>query len=399
MSASLSSLPEIALTGLCPHFGLCGGCRSQNVPYEEQIRLKAERVSGLLAGAGVKVPLKVNPSPGAWFYRNKMEFAFGDVYPPLEGGPTTRLGLKERGRWHSVVDLSECRLLSPETGPLLIRLREWAEREKVAPYNSHKHLGILRHLVLREAKNGPGRMAILVTAPGEFPRESFLEALSPYPATTVLRGLNAKVADTALADSLEVWTGDGVIEEILRFPGRELKFRISPYSFFQTNTRGAEVLYGILRTWLGSVRPKAALDLYCGGGGIGLCIADVCGNVLGVETNPAAVADANANAALNGIANASFRAAPVETGLTALLADGPDAVVVDPPRAGLHPKAAEALSLRPPPVLAYVSCNPEALARDLKLLSISYDAERAELVDLFPHTEHVETAVLLRRRN
>ncbi len=130
-----------------------------------------------------------------------------------------------------------------------------------------------------------------------------------------------------------------------------------------------------------------------------MSIADLCGSVLGVETNPAAIADAKVNAALNGITNAEFRGMAVEAGLTALLATDPDAAVVDPPRAGLHSKAVEALCLRPPRILVYVSCNPEALARDLKALSISYDLERGEVVDLFPHTDHVETAVLLRRRN
>ncbi|MDE1976625.1 MAG: 23S rRNA (uracil(1939)-C(5))-methyltransferase RlmD [Elusimicrobia bacterium] len=386
-----------APTGLCRHFGECGGCSLQNLPYPEQLARKKARVDAALAAFGLKVEA-VHPSPELWFYRNKMEFGFSDVYPPIPDGPPLYLGLKPKGQWRRVLDLEECRLLSPETPALLAAVRRWAAENRLPPYNSVRHAGFLRHLVVREAKNGGERMVHLITAPEDFPAESFAAAVkAAYPASTILRGVNAKVSDTASPDSVELLCGSGRITEILRLKGRELRFRISPASFFQTNTRGAEVLYGIARRWAEEAAPKKILDLYCGGGGFALSLADLCEKVAGVESNAAAIGDAKRNAADNGVANAEFYAGATETLLPALLDMKPSAAVADPPRAGLHAKAAAALRDWGPPLLIYVSCNPDALGRDLAALAPAYRAERAEMVDLFPHTEHVETIVLLRR--
>ena len=395
MSASSSSQAESA--ALCPHFGSCGGCQLQDRDYDAQVKLKEERVSSILEAAGAPRP-SVHPSPQAWYYRNKMEFSFGDVYPPLPGGPTVKLGLKPKGRWYEILDLADCRLLSPETPGLLAAVRSWAQGNALPPFNSHRHSGLLRHLVVREAKNAPERMVILVTSPGAIPKESFLEAvLSAYPATTLLWGKNGKISDTAVSDSLEVLSGPGFITESLRLPGVELKFRISPHSFFQTNTRGAEVLYGLLRSWLKEAAASKVLDLYCGGGGIALSVAGVCREVAGVELNASAIEDARANAALNLIENVKFYSGAVETLLPSLLDMSPDVAVADPPRAGLHSKVLEALRELGPANLFYVSCNPESLERDLAVLKDRYGVRRSAVVDLFPHTEHVETLVWLTR--
>jgi len=395
MSASSSSTTKVAAR--CRHFGSCGGCALQDRSYEDQLALKAARVAGLLSPLGLKVD-KAHASPEIWYYRNKMEFSFGDVYPPVAGGPTTLLGLKAKGRWFDVLNLHECHLLSKEAGALLDSVRSWAEEMKVPPYNSRKHTGFLRHLVVREAKNGSDRLVSLVTAPGELPKESFLKAVhAVYPATTTLWGVNGKVSDTAIPDSSGVLEGPGHIVETLRFPDQGIRYRISPQSFFQTNTLGAQTLYGVLRDWAKKSGATKLLDLYCGGGGIALSVAGVCDEVAGVESNPHAVEDAKANAALNGLDNAKFFAGQVETLLPSLIAMGAQAAIVDPPRAGLHKKAVEVLAAQGPETLFYVSCNPEALARDLGLLKDSYSAKRIEVVDLFPHTEHVETAVWLER--
>ncbi|MBI5208827.1 MAG: 23S rRNA (uracil(1939)-C(5))-methyltransferase RlmD [Elusimicrobia bacterium] len=383
-------------TPRCRHFGECGGCASQDVPYEAQLRAKEARVAAALASVGIAFPAGVRPSPQLWHYRNKMEHAFGDVYPPQENGPWLRLGFKARQRWNKVVDLEECHLLSPETAPLLASVREWARREALPPYNSVRRTGFLRYLVLREAKNGPDRMVTLVTSAGAIRKDSFLDAVRPYPASTVLWGVNAKISDVALCDEREVLSGPGTITEVLRLPGRTLAFRISPQSFFQTNTRAAELLYGAVREWVRAVAPAAALDLYCGGGGIGLSIADCCGSVTGVESNPLGVADAVANAGLNGVANARFVQGLAEDVMPSL--PPAEVVVVDPPRPGLHPRLLKAVLAAPAPFLIYVSCNPEALGRDLKALLEVYAFVQGEAFDLFPHTPHVETAVMLRRR-
>ena len=394
----MSAGPAIAApAGLCRHFGECGGCSLQNLPYPEQLARKKARVDAALVASGLKAEA-VHPSPDLWFYRNKMEFGFSDVYPPRTEGPSLYLGLKPKGQWRRVLDLEECRLLSPEAPALLAAVRRWAEESRLPPYNSVRHQGFLRHLVVRESKNGGERMVHLITAPGEFPAESFVAAVkAAYPASTILRGANAKVSDTASPDSVEVLCGSGRIMEILRLGGRELRFQISPASFFQTNTRGAEVLYGIARRWAEEAAPGKILDLYCGGGGFALSLAELCDKVAGVESNAAAIEDAKRNAGDNGVLNAEFYVGATETLLPALLDIKPGAAVADPPRAGLHAKAAAALRDWGPPLLIYVSCNPDALGRDLAALAPAYRADRAEMVDLFPHTEHVETIVRLLR--
>lgn len=389
MSASSSSTSSAVPR--CLHFGECGGCSLQHLSYEQQLRDKAAKVASFIG----REPDAVNGSPDVWHYRNKMEFSFGDVYPPVEGGPTLKLGLKPKGRWWRILDLQECWLPSPETPALLRAVRRWAEENKVPPYNSKKRVGLLRHLVLREAKNTGERMVLLVTENGELPEDSFVQAvLSAYPATTILRGVNTKVSDTAVSDTLRVLHGPGFVTETLEVRGRALRFRISPQSFFQTNTRAAERLYSRVAEW---VEGETVLDLYCGGGGIALSLAPFAGKVVGAEQNPAAVEDAKANAALNGLDNASFYSGDVAVLLPSLLALRPDAVVVDPPRAGLVAKVAQALAESGPGSLIYVSCNPESLGRDLKLLTPAYRLERAEVFDLFPHTDHVETLARLRR--
>ena len=397
MSATSSSTPEAAVAR-CRHFGTCGGCSLQDRAYEAQLAYKKEKVAAALNGVPDLPPLSIVGAPDIWNYRNKMEFSFGDIYPPV-AGQWLKLGMKPKGRWYHILDLQECFLPSPEAAPLLAAVRVWAEREKVPPYNSHKKEGELRHLVIREAKNRAERMVVLVTSTGEVPRDSFVQAVkSVYPATTIMIGRNAKVSDTAISDSFETLTGSGSITESLNFDDGSVDYRISPLSFFQTNTKGTELLYGLLRTWTRELKAKLILDLYCGGGGIALSLAGAAGRVIGVESNPAAVADAKANAELNRLANCEFYGSTVEFILPSLLDMKPQAAVVDPPRAGLHASAAKALVDMAPPVLFYVSCNPEALARDLMALGPRYTVDRLVCVDLFPHTEHVETVAWLTRK-
>ena len=398
MSAFLNSPRLAASQAFCPHFGVCGGCSLQDAPYEDQLKGKAARVVAALSSIKDLPEPSLHPSPDLRYYRNKMEFSFGDVYPPAPGGPTVKLGLKPKGRWHQILDLQECFLLSLETPHLLAAVRKWAEEYRLSPYNGHKKQGFLRHLVLRECKNTNERMVVLVTNAADMPKDSFLAAIqSAYPATTVVWGIHEAASDIAVSERLSVLAGSGHITEVLRFNGRELKFRISPHSFFQTNTRAANELYGVLRDWVREEKPETILDLYCGGGGIALSLADLCRKVAGVESSVSSVEDARNNARANGLANAEFYGGATEILLPALLALGPQAVVSDPPRAGMHARAREALAAAGPRTLICVSCNPESLARDLEGLSAAYRVERLEVFDFFPHTEHVETAALLRR--
>ncbi len=393
MSVTSSSTTEVR----CRHFGTCGGCSLQDKPYDAQLALKKEKVLACLAGIPGLPELSILGAPEAWNYRNKMEFSFGDVYPPVDG-QWLKLGMKPKGRWYEILDLQECHLPSPEAAALLASVRAWAVREKVEPYNSHKKVGTLRHLVLREAKNRPERLVLLVTTDGKIPKSSFIEAVqSVYPATTILLGSNAKASDTAISDSIEVLTGTGFVTETLYFPDGAVDYRISPQSFFQTNSKGTEALYGLVRSWTRELTAGTVLDLYCGGGGIALSLAGAARKVVGVELNASAVADAKANAERNGFKDCEFYCAPVETLLPSLLDLRPEAVVVDPPRAGLHAKASATLLEMAPPVIFYVSCNPESLGRDLKILTAKYRVDRLVAVDLFPHTDHVETVARLVR--
>ncbi len=394
-SASSSSRTEGA-EPLCRHFGSCGGCSIQDIPYPEQVKLKAEKLARLMSRLGAPDPT-VHPSPQTRFYRNKMEFSFGKS----GDGIRLHLGLKARKSFSRVLDLEECLLLSPEAPRLLGAVREWAARRGLDPYDARSHSGLLRHLIVREAKNAAGppeRMVGLVASPGEIDPEAFAEAVTAaYPASSVWIGWNAKPSDTAVADSLLPVKGSPSITETLTVGGRQISFKLSPYSFFQTNTKAAELLYGQIVEWAGLSGAESALDVYSGSGGIALSIAGSVAKVSALEMNPSSVADAKENAARNGIGNVRFYEGACELLLAALLDTKPDLVVVDPPRAGLMPRALKALLASAPPRLLYVSCTPATLARDAAALLPCLRPERLALVDMFPHTEHLESALLLSR--
>ncbi|MBI3297086.1 MAG: 23S rRNA (uracil(1939)-C(5))-methyltransferase RlmD [Elusimicrobia bacterium] len=385
------------MTPRCRHFGVCGGCRLQDQSYEDQLVLKRDRLKELLSRVSHAGPRAFHPSPEPWYYRNKMEFSFQDVFPvPAAGEDPLLLGLKVRNRWDKVMNLEECHLMAPEVPALLASVHDWARKEGLEPYNLHKQKGFLRHMVVRQGKNTGQWMINLLTAEGKLPEKSFVAAVQKaVPATTILHGVHREVSDVAVSEGVKVLHGPGYItEQIL---GKTL--RISPYSFCQTNTRGAELLYGILRQWIEPLKAKTLLDLYCGGGGITLSVADLCERVMGVELVESAIDDARHNAALNKVTNCDFMTAKVEDILPGLAAQkiDVDAVITDPPRSGLHPTAAKALKEMAPAWIIYVSCNPKAMVEDLRRLADLYDIHAVEGVDLFPHTDHMESAALLRR--
>lgn len=324
-----------------------------------------------------------------------MEFAFGG----LKDGPVL-LGLRQRGKFDRVVDLSECFLLSPDAGRLLSAVRGWATAAGLPTYHLKSHKGFLRYLVVREGKNTGQRMVCLVTAEGELPGAGLLAALDAagVPVDTVIWTVNAGLSDTAQGVPREILRGTGTIDEVLR--GK--RFQISPSTFFQTNTRGADVLLDVIGEFLGH-GAEILFDLYCGSGSIGLALMDRARRLIGVELNPAAVEDARANARRQGADGAEFHA--LDAAAFARSSDfqnlwtSPGAVaVVDPPRPGLQTDVRRLLVEKPVARWVYVSCNPEALVRDLTALSLVYHPVVVQPVDLFPHTPHVETVVLLERR-
>ncbi len=317
-----------------------------------------------------------------------MEYAFAP-------GPV--LGLRQAGRFDRIVDVETCYLMSPESLELLQRARSWAKEAGLSGYDRRSHEGNLRYLVIREGKNTRERMAILIAVRLETAQvEEFQRQVEPL-ASTAWLGLTDARGDVARAQDMRLLWGSGILQERLG----PLSFRVSPYSFFQTNTHGTERLYGLLREWA-AASPGALVDVYCGSGGIALSLAGCFDRVIGVDTNREAIEDARMNAEHNGIGNAEFVCEDALDFLKKLpaskLAIQLSAAVVDPPRPGLHPKALKALLELNPPRLAYVSCNPESLARDLQSLVPYYAIQSVQPVDLFPHTPHVETLVALEHR-
>ncbi len=422
----------------CNHFGICGGCRSepgsQPVPYTEELREKEQRVRQLLSAYEVGEWRSIVPSPEEWYYRNKMEYAFAVWDDHLV------LGLREGGRFDRIIDLETCHLMSADSFEVLTRVRRWAHEKGLQGYHRRRHEGDLRYLVLREGKNTGERMAVLL-AHHEIDVAPLQHEIRDL-VTTCWVGITDAKSDVARAEDMRLLWGPGTITEKLN----TTTYQISPYSFFQTNTRGTEKLYTLLTEWAsphpvatattlslkgegralpspfrekvtdatktlasakdsvaeGRMREGALVDLYCGSGGITLALADSFDRVVGIDTNRDAIEDAKHNAERNGIANAEFVCEDAIEFLKKLpgskLSVQISAMVVDPPRIGLHPKTLQALLELNPPRLAYVSCNPESLARDLQNLVPFYRIRSAQAVDLFPHTAHVETLCLMEHR-
>jgi len=380
----------------CPHFGVCGGCTVEGEAppaYEKQLADKESHVRELLKDFAVDQWRPILPSPDQWQYRNKMEFAFSFGW---DAPGDLVLGLREAGRFDKVVDLETCHLVSTEIAETLRRTRAWARTKGLKGYHRKRHEGDLRYLVTREGKNTNQRMVVLLarTAPEEL--NSLREQIEPL-TTTAWLGVTDSRGDIARAEDMRLLWGPGHIEETLN----GITYRISPFSFFQTNTRGTEKLYALLQEWAKPIG-GALLDLYCGGGGISLAVARGFDRVIGVDTNADAIGDARENAARNGLHNVEFVCEDALDFLKKLpaskMAVQLSALIVDPPRAGLHPKALAALIELNPPQLAYVSCNPETLARDLKSLVPLYHIRSVQPVDLFPNTAHVETVCLMEHR-
>jgi 23S rRNA (uracil1939-C5)-methyltransferase len=422
ISAMAISIPD---TG-CPHWGVCGGCavrptaegKAAPPPYEIQLREKEALVRGLLAPFDIAEWRPIVPSPTIWYYRNKMEFAFAperippppprkkpgeprvpaSELPPVEG---VLLGLRQAGHFDRIVDLQRCLLISPEGETLLARVRDWAKRHGITGHDRRIHRGDLRYLVVREGKQTGERMIFLIGHTTLLPKwetaRADFEASVKDLATTALIGFTDVRSDVARAPEMQVLWGPGTIQERLG----PVTYRLSPFSFFQTNTLATERLYGLLADWA-RTQTGALIDLYCGSGGITLSLAKVFDRVVGIDTNREAITDATFNAAQNGIQNAEFVCEDALEFLKKLpaskLSIQISSMIVDPPRPGLMPKALQSLLDLNPARLAYVSCNPESLARDLTVLAPLYRIQSAQPVDLFPHTAHVETVVFLEHR-
>ncbi|MDE7325394.1 MAG: 23S rRNA (uracil(1939)-C(5))-methyltransferase RlmD [Lachnospiraceae bacterium] len=405
----------------CPHFGSCGGCTYQTMPYEEQLRLKEEQVKHLLREFLEDKTFweGILKSPVEFAYRNKMEYSFGDEE---KNGPLT-LGMHKKGSFYDVVTTSQCKIVHEDFNLILNAVLKLAEEFGLTYYHKITHSGYLRHLLVRRAvKTGEILVHLVTTShygmdreniyggsggelagslPGE--EEEFLAALEHsirvLPLVGSIKGIlhivNDRVADAILADSVEILYGeDFFYEELLG-----MKFKISTFSFFQTNSLGAEVLYGKVREYFGETKDMVVFDLYSGTGTIAQLLAPVARKVIGVEIVVDAVNAARDNAALNGLSNCEFIAGDVLKVLDTVQ-EKPDYIVLDPPRDGVHPKALERIIAYGVERMVYISCKPTSLARDLKVLcKAGYHVERVCMVDMFPGTVNVETICLLSKLN
>ena len=377
----------------CRHFGVCGGCRFQDLAYEVQLDEKERQVRDALVRIGrfAEPPLEpIVPAEAQYGYRNKLEYSF------TAGDDGIELGFHRAGRWDEVIDIEECLLTTDLGNAVRLAVREWAREERLQPYDQKTGIGYLRHLVVREGRNTGQVLVVLVTAPGEHFEAGYLvDVLRRFPEVRSIHwAINDTPAEQTNLPTRLLWGDDAIEEEILG-----LRYRVRPSAFLQTNTGMAARLYELARQCAALTGDENVYDLYCGTGTIGLALSANARSVWGLEISEEAVACAIENAELNGIENAHFFAGNVGQTIEELReeAGSPDVVVVDPPRAGLAGKALRRTGELGAPRLVYVSCNPTTLASDLQVLrdEYGYVLERCRPVDMFPHTPHVESVSAL----
>lgn len=389
---------EKEIPSVCPHFGQCGGCTYQNLPYEEQLAMKESQIKKMMDEAvnGKYVWEGVKPSPVKQAYRNKMEFSFGDEY---KDGPIA-LGMHKRGSFHDIVNVTDCQIVDEDYRKILDCTLEAARESGLLYYHRMRHTGYFRHLLVRKAVKTEEILVDLVTTT-ETDAQAFLDTWVKKlleleldgKMAGILHTKNDSVADVVKDEGTEVLYGqDYFYEELLG-----LKFKITPFSFFQTNSLGAEVLYETAREYIGDINEKVIFDLYSGTGTIAQILAPVAKKVVGVEIVEEAVEAAKENAALNGLDNCTFWAGDVLKVIDEL-GEVPDLIMLDPPRDGVNPKALMKILNFGVDRLVYIACKPTSLARDLEMIQgRGYKVEKISCVDLFPNTYHVETVCLLSR--
>ena len=379
---------------LCSIFPSCGGCMYQTMLYEEQLKMKEEQIKKLFDDA-VDYEYTFEPikgSPIEFAYRNKMEFSFGDEY---KDGPLS-LGLHKKGSTYDVLNAEDCKLVHEDMDKILSCVLHYFRERGVSYYHKMQHTGYLRHLLLRRGSRTSEILVNLVTtSQEEYDLDPLKEALLALDLegsiVGILHIINDSLSDVVKSDETRLLYGqDYFYEELL-----ELRFKITPFSFFQPNSRGAEILYQTVREYIGDTKDKVVFDLYSGTGTIAQIAAAVAKQVIGVEIIPEAVEAAKENAAMNGITNCTFLADDVLKALD-YITEKPDLIILDPPRDGVHPKALPKILDYGVERIVYISCKPSSLARDLAMFEAKgYRMEKCVAVDQFCQTVHVETVALL----
>lgn len=409
---ALEQPSELRREPFCEHFGTCGGCRWQHLPYEFQLRCKQQQVVDALeriAKVGLPPVSPIIGSESVTEYRNKMEYTFSNKswLTPEQLASAETFGNRDAAGFHipgafdKVLDINRCHLQEDFSNRVRLAVKALAREKGYTFYDLRNHTGLLRTMMVRTASTGQ-KMVLMVF--GEENREAITDVMEMLrrdfsEITSLLCCVNLKLNDTFADQTIEVWSGEPFIEEAME----DLRFRVGPKSFYQTNSRQAYRLYSVVRDFAALRGDELVYDLYTGTGTIACFLARSARKVVGIEYVPEAISDAKVNAAVNGLTDKTlFFAGDMKDVLTDEFVGAhgrPEVMVVDPPRAGMHPDVVEVIKRAAPARLVYVSCNPATQARDLALLDSHYRVERVQPVDMFPHTAHVENIVLLSRRS
>jgi 23S rRNA (uracil1939-C5)-methyltransferase len=394
----------------CSHFGICGGCRWQMLPYPRQLQYKQQQVADVLKRIGKVALPEISPILGAEeskFYRNKMEYTFsskrfllpGELHDPNVTSRQNVAGFHAKGLFDKVVDIDTCYLQEEPTNSLRKAVRDFGLENDLSFYDIKAHQGWLRNLQLRICTTGEVMANLVIGYEDEKQTRRLADLLlQQFPdLTTLLYTVNTKWNDSISDLSPKCLHGKGYVIEKLE----DFQFKIGPKSFFQTNTRQGERLYQVTREFAELTGKQTVYDLYCGTGSIGIFVSRQAARVVGVEIIEEAIHDARENATLNGISQASFFAGDVVDICqdSFFAAHGqPDVIITDPPRAGMHEGLVNKILEIAAPTVVYVSCNPATQARDLRLLDAKYAVTGVQPVDMFPHTHHIENIVQLKLR-
>jgi tRNA (uracil-5-)-methyltransferase len=381
----------------CPVFGQCGGCAHQHIPYEKQLEIKQHEIKELFKKANLDgfEFLPIEGSPKQYEYRNKMEFTFGD----LEKGGELTLGMHVKGKSFGIISADECKIVDEDFRNITKTTLNYFREKKLPHYKIMAREGYLRNLVIRKAENtGEILINLVTTSQIDFDLDEYKDIIKNlnYKGNLVgiLHTINDSFSDVVQCDKLNILYGrDYIMEDILG-----LKFKITPLSFFQTNSKGAEKLYSIVRDFIGESKSKTVFDLYCGTGTIGQIVAPEAKKVIGIELIEEAVKSARENAKLNNLNNCEFIAGDIAQVIKEIK-EKPDVIILDPPRPGVHPKALEYVIKFNAPTIVYVSCNPKTLVEDLKVLvENGYVIEKVKGMDMFASTPHVECIALIQKK-
>ncbi len=396
-------------TPFCEHFGMCGGCKWQNLPYSEQLKFKQKQVVDQLTRiAKVELP-EISPIIGSaktTHYRNKLEFTFSEsrwlsqeeIASGNEFEPEPALGYHIPGKFDKVFDVKNCYLQPEPSNSIRLAVRDFATKHNLPFLNLRSKEGLLRNIIVRTASTGDVMVILVVKDFNDSVKELLNFIKSQFPQiTSLFYVVNQKVNDTINDLSVELFHGkDHILEEM-----EGIKFKVGPKSFYQTNSEQAYELYKVARSFADIKTDEHVYDLYTGTGTIANFVAAKAKHVVGVEYIPEAIEDAKVNSEINNIKNTSFFAGDIKDLLTEAFMQEqgyPDVVILDPPRAGVHPDVLDSILHSNPKRIVYVSCNPASQARDIAILDKGYRVTRVQPVDMFPHTHHVENVVLMEKR-